>query len=646
MWRWGTFLVLSTAAALLAGIVAACAGTEQGAAAVSEGGVSVSVDVGPAGGLLAACGGVISLPAGALSTTTPLTLSCSPAATVPGYALASPLYTFEPAGLTFAVPITVTLAFQGEPAEPTLFWSQLGGSGYDAIASSVHGSVVVGSITHFSTGFVASAVPLSVGGSDAASDTQADAAFDAGLDADGASVCSLPADPATVGVACGPGRTCTGTDSVCCFDDLSCAPAAATIIYSNASPNGVCQAVARCDGPEDCPAGQVCWAGPDSVCGAEPLPPFPQVCHADSDCPAYAPLCGPPRELISGTSYVLRTCTATCSTDADCTVPSPFPPPFPNAYSTFDLGTCIATPGCESVCGYPPPDAGADAGSDAPFVAPGDGGCVTPYTPGFVPCGSGGTCNVEWDWCCSLGGFSGYNACYPSGAFCTGLDGQPFSTMCDGPEDCPAGQSCAVSAAGAACGPTSACATPFTQVFPLEFSCATTSVCFCHSDLDCTPSFPYCYFNPCASTFQWAQCQAVPPADDAGVAYGSCTGPDAGPTNYGVACGSEICTSQTTQCCSPAGDASAPSCAPRSSGPCPGACTLQCDGPEDCDQGQTCCWGTSPDWGQATFCAGQCAEAEGEPYIPAGIVCRTSTDCPSSQPTCVPNDAGPLSICQ
>jgi hypothetical protein len=257
---------------------AACGGGTQGAPsdASTESGNSVSADVGPAGGTIAACGSVIAIPPGSLTATTTVTLSCDPTATVPGFALASPLYRFEPAGLTFARPATVTLAFAGSPASPAIYWSRLDGSGYDPIASTVQGAFAVGAVTHFSTAFVGKPAQSSRdGGGDA---TIRDAGTDGPMrDAPAeATVCATPTDPSTVGVPCGS-ATCTGDASTCCHDwpgnggniglPGGCASRLQNGYCPGTQPGSGTGGIAQgCDGPEDCASGQSCCAVLGTYC--------------------------------------------------------------------------------------------------------------------------------------------------------------------------------------------------------------------------------------------------------------------------------------------------------------------------------------------------------------------------------------------
>jgi hypothetical protein len=97
-------------------------------------------------------------------------------------------------------------------------------------------------------------------------------------------------------------------------------------------------------------------------------------------------------------------------------------------------------------------------------------------------------------------------------------------------------------------------------------------------------------------------------------------GADAGAA--GVACGSLRCAAGSAACCV------RPSPAPETCEPLDGGCPLgagkfQCDGPEDCAAGQSCC-GYSGRVG--SFCGGASCFAE--------VLCHTAADCPTSQANC------------
>jgi hypothetical protein len=579
------------------------------------------------------------VPQGSLASTTTLTVSCDPAATVAGFALLSPLYRFEPAGLTFARPVTVTLAFTGSSASPSMYWSRPDGSGYDAISSSVQGAFVVGSVTHFSTGFVGTvATPPG--------DAGLDAAPDAGPDAPAS--CSLPSDPPTAGVPCGA-VSCSGDASACChnWNDGGvggCVPSSFNTCDNSPYPSGNLE---RCDGPEDCPPGQFCYdqLGGNSYCAA-PIPlEGAIVCHSSSDCPPPS-ICGEAESFDSvhheNPAYSMRTCTIACSSDSDCIGPADaggwryVGGGDAGPLTAIPAPHCYASNGCAPTCHWNPlpSDGGSDAGSDAaPEAGVLDGslpdGCITPYTPGFAIAG-GAQCNLEFQLVCmgtvDAGRGSLPGPCHVSG-LCPASDPGGNETNCDGPEDCPAGDACWPAGCFASDGGG--------YPYPLG-PCGTSNQMVCHSDSDCVAAYPYCYFQTdpsCASPLP--TCNNVPPPADAGAAYGACT-VGAGPSSYGVSCGSTTCTSQVQECCM----GGTTQCQARSA-----ACSatrMQCDGPEDCAAGQRCFAGgaiATNSSGMAVYCTGTNGGALGN------FLCHSAADCLAGQ-SCVPADASPWSYCQ
>jgi hypothetical protein len=70
----------------------------------------------------------------------------------------SPVYQFEPEGLTFAAPIGITLPYQGSQRLATLFWSRTQATGFDRLGGIPAVSTLSGEVTHFSRGFIADGV--------------------------------------------------------------------------------------------------------------------------------------------------------------------------------------------------------------------------------------------------------------------------------------------------------------------------------------------------------------------------------------------------------------------------------------------------------------------------------------------------------
>jgi hypothetical protein len=121
-------------------------------------GATVTVMVGPSGGSVEVGGATLMIPSGALSSETSITITETTEATPEGYEAYSPLYRFEPEGLVFAVPLTITLAYVGDRGLATLFWSRREGSGYERLGGVPTSDDVAGEVSHFSTGFIANGV--------------------------------------------------------------------------------------------------------------------------------------------------------------------------------------------------------------------------------------------------------------------------------------------------------------------------------------------------------------------------------------------------------------------------------------------------------------------------------------------------------
>jgi hypothetical protein len=251
-----------------------------------------------------------------------------------------------------------------------------------------------------------------------------DGGLDGGLDAG-----PLPdgcVTPYTPGFA-----LCSGQTAECNMQFQYCCSAGGTT--DTCLPIGIsgnCGARSNCDGPEDCPAGQVCWA-PGAYC--------------------VATACGAPSSDLTCSQYGGGSCF--CHSDADC------PGAYPYCYSI----PCSWMPTCNSR--PPPPDAGVVYGTCTI-----DAGPAGNYA---VACGST-TCTSQSDQCCIAGTSS---ACQPRSSSCSGVPVQ-----CDGPEDCPAGYECCWGEPGAISASTAQFCTQ---------TCPGRDV-VCHTAADCPASNPTC----------------------------------------------------------------------------------------------------------------------------------------------------------
>ncbi len=138
------------------------AGVDASDAMVGNGD-SVSMLVGPSGATLELPLATLTIPAGALTQTTLITITETDLPIPVGYRPFSPLYRFEPEGLTFDQPVTIALASNAVGADiplGTLFWSRapVDGGGFERVGGIPANGEVLGEVSHFSYGFIADGV--------------------------------------------------------------------------------------------------------------------------------------------------------------------------------------------------------------------------------------------------------------------------------------------------------------------------------------------------------------------------------------------------------------------------------------------------------------------------------------------------------
>jgi hypothetical protein len=191
-------------------------------------------------------------------------------------------------------------------------------------------------------------------------------------------------------------------------------------------------------------------------------------------------------------------------------------------------------------------------------------------------------CDVTAKTCCIA---EGGGRC---GAISCAVDGSEVKLACDGPEDCADGEVC--------------CGEPLA-----EHRCVAAAACkakrACHSNDDCDSASSVCVIATTGS---------------ADIAY--CVGPN--PATPGddrpemVLCVPSTTTCRTG-CCIDKVSAVA-QCSPKCSGTSDTLNVLNCDGPEDCSQGQRCCQSASGDRSCGTSCS-------------AVVCCHVDTDCPQGK---------------
>jgi ZU5 domain len=236
-------------------LVVACVGVS---AACGSSGSPAERAVGAAGGTVEGDGVKLTVPAGAVEGN--VTFSITPSSTPPPdtHTALSPMFVFGPEGISFAVPVTVEMAFSGDATGASLIWSTRAGDGFESVGGTAEAGKMTAQVTHFSRGFVGRLRAASVG--DAGEDAEVARDGQAGTDAtttDGAP----PADGGADSGSCG------------CAPSLTCCSGACVDVRSS---NGNCGGCGRA-----CPTGESCV---QSTCAAG-CAPLGQSC-------ASLPCCG------------------------------------------------------------------------------------------------------------------------------------------------------------------------------------------------------------------------------------------------------------------------------------------------------------------------------------------------------------------
>lgn len=144
------FLALWTTSLALSACESSDAGGGGGPAGTGE---TATAAIGPAGGSLSVGGVTLTVPPGALAEERTLSATSTTEDPAGDFQRHSPVYRFEPAGTTFAAPVAVTMAFEGDPTAPTLWWTDESGA-FASVGGTVENGRVVATVSHFSAGFV------------------------------------------------------------------------------------------------------------------------------------------------------------------------------------------------------------------------------------------------------------------------------------------------------------------------------------------------------------------------------------------------------------------------------------------------------------------------------------------------------------
>ncbi len=114
--------------------------------------------IGSAGGTVRAGAVVLDVPPGALDASVAITIEDDGPATVPNVRVEGHVYRFQPAGLAFAKPVTVSFPFTG--TAPAVYWTGETSSAFAALPTTIEAGRAVAHPTHFSRGFVGEDEPL------------------------------------------------------------------------------------------------------------------------------------------------------------------------------------------------------------------------------------------------------------------------------------------------------------------------------------------------------------------------------------------------------------------------------------------------------------------------------------------------------
>ena len=122
-----------------------------------EAGSSAQALIGAGGGVLVLDTLRLDIPAGALSEDTLITITATDRPVEDPFVGFSPIFDFEPHGLTFDLPVTVSIPFSGVAETATVYWTVGETDAFAALDTTTDGARAVAETTHFSSAFVGTA---------------------------------------------------------------------------------------------------------------------------------------------------------------------------------------------------------------------------------------------------------------------------------------------------------------------------------------------------------------------------------------------------------------------------------------------------------------------------------------------------------
>jgi hypothetical protein len=114
--------------------------------------------IGASGGTVTSAGITLDVPPGALTSDTALSITATDQLGPSEAGPVTKVVKFEPAGLHFAQPVTVTFQIPDGVDQASIYWSREDGSGYDPLPTYIAGKTLVATIMHFSSAFLGTPV--------------------------------------------------------------------------------------------------------------------------------------------------------------------------------------------------------------------------------------------------------------------------------------------------------------------------------------------------------------------------------------------------------------------------------------------------------------------------------------------------------
>jgi hypothetical protein len=140
------------AGAALVAAVASCGSTSTPSSAVTQ-------TIGPEGGTIVVDGATVTFPANAVAAPIAITITPTDEPPPAPHVALSKVYRCEPSGTTFAQKVTMAMAFRGDGAGATMFWSSGADVTFKDVGGAASDATMTAEVAHFSAGFVGKKEP-------------------------------------------------------------------------------------------------------------------------------------------------------------------------------------------------------------------------------------------------------------------------------------------------------------------------------------------------------------------------------------------------------------------------------------------------------------------------------------------------------